>query len=571
MKKVLIGISLFLCIFSVYALNKDFKIDSSKISVSIDGRKNDVLNSFASEYKLSSLISSNDKELEEKIINLTRKTTYLLLGEANKSEESSEDYYKRHKDYLNLALYNYYPKDSNTESGYVESNSNYKFAYISEYAVPSVFLKFNELDIIYNNYGDIRVTANDDLVISSIKLSNVKIKNENHNGDRNYNVVNKDLLITYYFVKVDSEYYLAYLFGEMSDVADEYFSELESSETKGMNVAPLYESNLKEIYDYSKLNNLKEKDIANIYNKNKDKIVILNSYYNNYVTNSANGFFINDGLVVTTWNFLEKSLVDAQYISLKDIYGNIYEIDGIVIINPLTDVAVIKLKDNVSKKVELSSEKIEISTPIVMISSKTSVGLTIQKGLVLANDGYLQTSIPLSYYDEGSPLFTSSGSLIGMNTSKQINSSISYAINYQVLKEIQDKFNNVDFNSIKVVTFDELKEEYYYIKSNDEIISNNISNKKWNEYSKIGNIKETIKLKLLKASYDDNVVSLRYENTIKDYISSMDLALSFKNDLINSGYKEILDSETKAIYQNNKYKVIIMEEFNYLIIVMVKL
>ena len=32
----------------------------------------------------------------------------------------------------------------------------------------------------------------------------------------------------------------------------------------------------------------------------------------------ANGFFINNGLIVTTWNFIEKSLIEAQYIIVKD-------------------------------------------------------------------------------------------------------------------------------------------------------------------------------------------------------------------------------------------------------------
>jgi len=51
----------------------------------------------------------------------------------------------------------------------------------------------------------------------------------------------------------------------------------------------------------------------------------------------------------------------------------------------------------------------------------------------------------------------------------------------------------------------------------------------------------------------------------------MQLATSFKSELISSDYKTTLDSKNKAIYENGKYKVIIMDEFNYLIIVMVKL
>ena len=41
--------------------------------------------------------------------------------------------------------------------------------------------------------------------------------------------------------------------------------------------------------------------------------------------------------------------------------------------------------------------------------------------------------------------------------------------------------------------------------------------------------------------------------------------------LIDDGYKEILNSSKKSIYENNKYQIIIIEEFDYLIVVMVKL
>ena len=51
----------------------------------------------------------------------------------------------------------------------------------------------------------------------------------------------------------------------------------------------------------------------------------------------------------------------------------------------------------------------------------------------------------------------------------------------------------------------------------------------------------------------------------------MQLATSFIDKLVEQGYKEVTISETKKVYQNNKYQVIIMEEFDYLIIIMVKL
>ena len=574
MKKFIVGIiSILLCVVSVYALTNNFSIDSSKLSFSASGKKELVLDNFNDDYTLTHSISNNNAELEKEITELTKKTTYLLLGDFNNDNEGSEEYYKRHQDYLAMGAYNSFPRDENTSSGYDETIENYSYASISELAVPQLFLKFNELNIQYSYYGDIRITVSNNLVISTLSLPNVKMKEENPTDPMKYDVVETNLVITYYFIKIGDEYKLAYLFGESGEELEGYFTELENKETKtAMQVVPSYDSKLRELYDYSKLDALTDNDISNIYNINQNNIVILNSYYNNYSVATANGFFINDGLVITTWNFIEKSLIEAQYIAIKDNIGNSYEIDGIVTANPETDIAVIKLKNKTNKKVVLGDSKnLKIEDPVITISSKTGVGLTTQKGIVLSNDGYIQSAIPLTSTDEGSPLFDKNGNVVGINTAKQINTSISLAISSEILKEVQDKFNSVIFDSIEVISFTELKEQFYYVKYNDELISNNISSSKWRIYSKIGDVEETIKLELLKASYEDGVVSLRYKNGISSYISSMQLSGAFRDKLVEQGYEEVLSGTKKCIYKNSKYQVIIMDEFNYLIVVLVKL
>ena len=78
-------------------------------------------------------------------------------------------------------------------------------------------------------------------------------------------------------------------------------------------------------------------------------------------------------------------------------------------------------------------------------------------------------------------------------------------------------------------------------------------------------------MKLVKSSIKNNIISLRYENEISDYMDSMTLATSFKEKLVEEDFEEKLSSESKCIYKSKKYEVIIMKEFNYLIVVMVKL
>lgn len=572
-KKLLITGCLIFGIFSVNALTKSFSIDSSKLSLVTNAKNDSLIENFDNKYLLSHSISSSNKLFEEEITDLTKKVTYLLLGSTNNKSESNDNYYKRHQEYLDMGAYNTFPKDKNSNYGFDENVPNYLYAYISQFAVPSMFNQVNELGIVYNSYSDIRITINDNLVISSILLPNVTMKQENEINKMEYDIIKTDLLFTYYFIKIDNEYKLCYLFGETKEEFQDYFTEVENEENKNsMNLVSSYDSNLKDIYDFSKLDKVDDVTINNIYELNKDNIVTLDSYYNNYSVASSNGFFINDGIIITTWNFLEKSLVEAQYITIKDRNGIIYLMDGIITVNPETDIAVIKLKENVNKKIKLgNSKEMRVEDPIFTLSSKTGVGLTMQKGIILSTSGYIQSAIPLTISDEGSPLLDINGNVVGINTSKQVNSSISLAINSDVLQEVQYKFDNVEFNSIDVITFEELKEKYYYVKYSDELIKNNIPNNKWKKFSKVGNIEENIKLELVKANYKNNVISLRYQNNISDYVSGMQLAVSFKEQLINDGYKELVNGTKKCIYQNDEYKVIIMDEFNYLIVVMVKL
>ncbi|NLC48465.1 MAG: hypothetical protein GX758_03805, partial [Tenericutes bacterium] len=80
-----------------------------------------------------------------------------------------------------------------------------------------------------------------------------------------------------------------------------------------------------------------------------------------------------------------------------------------------------------------------------------------------------------------------------------------------------------------------------------------------------------INLSILKASYSKGIVSLRYDYSIKHIIKFDQITSPFTTQLKTDGYKELLNSENKIIYQNKKYKVIIFSEFDYLIVVMVKL
>lgn len=572
-KKIMI---LVLSIFSLGTISNSFSFDAKDLTFSENSKKDNVISNFNKNYRLTYSISSDNQELEEEIKTLTKKTTYLLLGGFNNINESSEDYYKRRKDWFDLRYNPEIPKvpvDEANPYGLDTSSQEYTDDLISGLAIPQIFNKANESGIIYNSYGNIRISFNDDIIISSIYLPNVKIKEQDKSDPMKYNYIETNYIWHYYYKKLKDEWKLYYLYGETTDEVDNYFDQMESSEEKGtFAIAPSYESELSNIYSFEKLEKISQDEINNIYNQNISNVVYFNSYYNNMVVSSANGFFINKGLIVTTWDFIEKSLIEAQYITAKDSNLNSLEITGIVTANPLTDIAVIKVKDNSNSIVKLGNfENVNVEDPVITISSKSGTGASIQTGIIISNDDYIQTSIPLLNQDEGSLLLNQNSEVVGINTSKSTNSSVSIAVNSNVLMEIQNKFIDLDFDKIESISFEELKEKFYYTKYGDENIINNIPKNKWKKYSKIGNIEETLKLNLVKASYKDGIVSLRYKNDISKYISSMNLAGEFKEQLEKEGYKKITDNNSKTIYSNKKYQIVIMDEFDYLIIVMVKL
>ena len=511
------------------------------------------------------------KHFQFTITNLTKKTTYLLLGAPNMENESTENYYKRQKDYLELRYNPEVPKDENNFLGLDQNSQEFKDDTVSGMSVPTVFLKINELEPQYNSYGEIRITKIDDNeVLSLITLPNVKIKEQDENNPMNYNMIQTDLTMHYHFKKINNEYKLLYLKGETNEDIKKYIDS-NNEKVGSLTHSPEYNSELRELYDFSQVDDIKEETLNKIYDENKSKVVFLNSLYNNGIITSSNGFFINEGLIITTYNYIEQSLMKAQNIIISDSLGNVYELEGIVTINTKNDIAILKIKNRNKEFIEIENvNSIEKENAVITLNAKTGEGLSVSKGIVTVSDKDIQTSLPISEEMQGSPLFNKEGKIIGMINSKILNSGVSSATKSDVLSEYYKKFADINYEEIKAISFEELKENYY-IKYNDENIINNIPENKWKEYSNAENIDEKIHLKLIKSSYKDGIISLRYKNNIKNYIDSMQFATEYIENLKTKGYKEKYTSDSKVIYENDKYQIIIMEEFDYLIIVMVKL
>lgn len=547
------------------------KILINNETLSFENKRKDIFSDLDGNYEF---ISGNNEnyELKQTITELTKKTTYLLLGDASVTFENSEDYYKRHNDYLNLRYNPKIPKDPNSHLGIDITSQEYQDDLLSGVSVPGMFLMLEELGIKYNSYENIRVSiVNNDIAISTISLPNVTIKKQDVDNPMKYIETKTDLKIFYYFKKLNDEYKLLYLYGETNDDIISY-SDKSNEKVGELTINDDYNSKLKDIYDFSKADAIKENTLTKIYNKNKQNIVFLNSVYNMGTVTSANGFFINEGLIATTYNYIEKSLSKAQKIIISDFSGNVYTLDGIVTADEENDIAILKVKNKSQNNVEIEkSAKYNIEEAVITLNSNFGIGLTASKGIIISKDNNdIQMTLVETEETQGSPIFNNQGNVIGMVNSKILNASTAFATDAEILEKYYDKFSSENFNDIKYISFEKAKENYY-IKYNEEKNINNVPNDKWNEYLKVENAEENIDLKLVKAIYKDGIISLRYKNDISNYVDTMQFASTYRENLKNKGYTEKIISNSKIIYESNKFRIVVMKEFDYLIIVMVRL
>ena len=110
----------------------------------------------------------------------------------------------------------------------------------------------------------------------------------------------------------------------------------------------------------------------------------------------------------------------------------------------------------------------------------------------------------------------------------------------------------------------------YYHRFDSEEVLNDIPKKVWNKYKDIGNIEKSINLDLIKASYVDNIVSLRYKNKAYKSINSFYLSADFEKELVNDNYELIYNDDLKKIYSKNNINVIIKQYLDYLVVLIME-
>lgn len=484
----------------------------------------------------------------------------LVYSIDSKDKEKYEQSLKNEQDFASYSktLTNYIFTDAKF-IGIIKTLTTEDF--IINYAGKTYTLNDN-IKIKYSNMTINEIIDNTSYIVSNIELDNAKVNDED--------TFNK-IILNYYYEKQDDTYLLKKINIEAKEKVSNYTKDVKSSEKPNTIVASSrFLSNDKE-YDYSKLDNLTQANIEKVYKNNENNIVMLNTISYSATINRATGFFISKGVIATSWSYLESSFMQGQTIIVSDIFDNTYKCDGIVALDTFNDIVVIKLDRESKSSVKFGDKnKLVKNDPIITVTSKTGVGLSSIAGIISTSGDGLVSVLPLSKNDWGSPLFNTNGEVVGMNTSKLISSELSSASPIDGLKTLKQQLSNTKFKEIKVTSFDEIKKQYYFKDENKKELTQTLSSKIWNKYKTIGNIEDSIVLDLVKANYYDNVVSLRYENKTADYIDTMSYASEFMSNLENNGYEKVTETNEKVMYKKGSTKVIIMDEFDYLIIILAK-
>ncbi|MBR2705246.1 MAG: trypsin-like peptidase domain-containing protein [Clostridia bacterium] len=565
---VLFGILLFAFIRWNNINKKTIHIKAGDIDFSDTVVAQEIKEELDDEYTIGSTVGDKGKESEAKAINFANQVTYLLLGAPGEEQSDFAAYKKREEEFNKITDLD------GSGIKYQRSGIRYKID-----RGPEATRKIIRNRVLkYKDYGKATVlNVTGDVVEVKVYMEDVTAIVTNDDNPQEVNYVTTKMELRYYLTSIYGTYRLKDIKYRLGDDIQGELDKAEEDELNGgkennASVSAIDEKYFNE-YDFSKLENFTEDKRQAVYKQNIDNVVRLNAYDGLNITNSATGVLISDGYVVTSWNFFEKALSNAQYINIFDKDGNDLEFEGVISVDTNIDIVIIKLKEKRTSTTKMgNTQDMRKEDPILSIGTKSGFKLSTSVGIIAENvDNQLKNIMTITESEAGGPVYNEAGELIAINTDQSVNSSISVANSIEKLKDVKDKLDKDDFSKVKSMSFEALKEKYYYSPKNEEIVVNQIKKKKWDEYKKIGDIENTIPLKLNKASYYNGIIGLRYENDIEEYMSGIARSYRFIEELKNSGYETVYESKTKCVFRNGTYKVTMMEEMGYLIVIMTKI
>lgn len=273
--------------------------------------------------------------------------------------------------------------------------------------------------------------------------------------------------------------------------------------------------------------------VKNKVNTVEEPLVKLTTIRDKSIVAEANGVFINENIILTTYNYLYQSLLKGYFMAGKCGQKN-FNINEVIAYSELEDYALLKVDYQATKYIsKLASNSDLLADRLSKNSDQTLM--------------------------EGTPIINDQNELIGI-INNQINHTGYYLINrYQATLFDYDVTKSSLINSLKealVFNPQKIKEQ--------KLIDNSIT------FDAVGDYPTTIDLSLIKRQNYDQVVSLRYKNMTNVNLKPINTLSGFRSALENSGYKIKYESSSKFIYRNNNYQIIVNEFLDYLLILIEK-
>lgn len=530
MKKIIYTIIL-LSLF--IATPKAFNIDVNKINIGIKSDK--LIDNLNKSYK----IDTNGFSKEEIVVDKEADELVKTLTEISLQDSSIEDKRK---------LFTKYQMISKTSGGETLATALLIDVYFDE---------FNKQKIEAGYIKEIRnVTFNQDDVLSFAYLGDSKIDGEEEN-----------VILIFWLKKDNGEYKLFYPWMMLGKDCETYFNKVEANEDNGEVISGTY----KELSLNNSAHQISNEELMTVYQNNYTSVVQITGMNDTGSNMYGSGFFLREGVIVTTWSLFSQFLANSNYIYVNDAKGNTYKVLGVVAAQVDYDVVVLKIDKNEGKGVSLGdSTKLKIDDHLFLINSKNNAGFSISYGtFATENKGRMRNMFLLHSSDVGAALFNKDGQVVGITSGEKINSELSYANSTNYLVRLQNILRSEIYDKISYTMLETFKQAYY-TELKSEKVYNYVDSNIWNKVKDIGKIEENIKLDLLKANYVDKIVSLRYKCDTKNMIDTMFLVASYTEELTMEGYKLTYEDEYKKIYQNNKYKIIIKSNLQYLIILIME-
>ena len=527
MKKKLLIILLSIS-FSYVSAKNDFRINVDNIE--IHSKSQELLNNLDQSYKIEIKDFVSTETVNQEAKDYTKKIIKILFDEQYKNNRSKLLFNEQFK-----------------------SNVN-GFDTLSAFTFIKMFLEeFNKLNVSYDYIKLIRTIEFEQGVITLTYMPNANV-----NGS-----IQDYILVLY--LKEDTDGYKLFIPWQTSgDNLEEYFNNLGDKEKEGEVIGGTYKS-LSLNGNSSKIS---DETIKLIYDINKNSNVSISALREGDTNSYGSGFFIREGIVVTTWSLLLDMLNNSEFIYITDRDSNTYNIDGIVAADPLYDVVLLKIDKEIGKPVTFSENILNIDDYLFLIDSRDTKNYSIRYGTNISYiSGKYKNMLALESSDVGGAIYNIEGDVIGFNTNNSLNSDVSIANSTNYLIDIQNVLNNKEYEEIDSTSFLEFKDKYYH-SYEDEIEYNKVPKRIWNKYKKE---LDTIKsLKLVKASYVDNIVSLRYKNEVGSSLNSFYFIDTYTKELVNNGYSLSYQDNDRQIYSYNNKRIIIKQSLDYLIIIIME-